>query len=97
MTQLPSPHRRHFWSYNGRFEPAAGADRYISPYADAIVHLGLDDPGPALALQEPAANERFPWTIRYNVDSLLEALRPDPAVQGAVAADWNSRRAPLAS
>ena len=45
-------------------------------------------------IAEPAADERFPWTIRYNVDSLLDALRPDHAVQGAVAADWNSRRAP---
>jgi hypothetical protein len=66
---------------------SGGRDRKISPYADALVHLGLDDPGQAVALLEPAADERFSGTIRYNVDSLLDALRPDPAVQGAVAAD----------
>jgi DNA-binding winged helix-turn-helix (wHTH) protein/TolB-like protein/TolA-binding protein len=53
-------------------------ERYVSPYAAAVVYLGLGDSGQALVLLERAADERFPWAMQYNVDPLLDTLRADP-------------------
>lgn len=51
---------------------------YRSPYASALVHLGLDQRDQALDLLQRAADERFPWAIHYNVNPQLDALRGDP-------------------
>ena len=51
---------------------------YRSPYASALVHLGLDERDQALELLQRAADERFPWAIHYSVNPQLDALRADP-------------------
>ena len=51
---------------------------YRSPYASALVHLGLDERDQALNLLQRAADERFPWAIHYGVNPHLDALRADP-------------------
>ena len=55
-----------------------GGGEYRSPYASALVHLGLDERDQALELLQRAADERFPWAIHYSVDPQLDALRADP-------------------
>jgi tetratricopeptide (TPR) repeat protein len=51
--------------------------RYVPPYAEAVVRLGLGDRAQALTMLERAMDERYPWTVHFNIDPMLDQLRSD--------------------
>jgi eukaryotic-like serine/threonine-protein kinase len=51
--------------------------RYVPPYAEAVVWLGLRDREHALTLLERAVEERYPWSVHFNIDPMLDQLRSD--------------------
>jgi TolB-like protein/tetratricopeptide (TPR) repeat protein len=52
--------------------------RYVPPYNESLVRIGLGQHPEAITLLERAVEERYPWAIHFNVDPLLDPLRPDP-------------------
>ena len=53
----------------------ASAQRYVSPYFLALVHVGLNDDSRALAALEAAAEERHPYLTFLNVEPVFARLR----------------------
>jgi TolB-like protein/Flp pilus assembly protein TadD len=53
-------------------------ERYVSPYSEALIRIGLGEKAQAIALLERAADERYPWAIHFNIDPLLDPVRDDP-------------------
>jgi tetratricopeptide (TPR) repeat protein len=51
--------------------------RYVPAYAEAVVRLGLGDREHALTMLERAVEERYPWSVHFNVDPMLDELRSD--------------------
>jgi TolB-like protein/Tfp pilus assembly protein PilF len=51
--------------------------RYVPPYAEAVVRLGLRDRAQALTMLEHAVDERYPWSVHFNIDPMLDELRSD--------------------
>ncbi len=60
------------------------AQRYVSPYIRAWVHVGLDDKEQALAELEKAAAENSIWLVWLNVDMQFAALRGEPRFQSLI-------------
>jgi tetratricopeptide (TPR) repeat protein len=56
---------------------AWSAERYISPYCLARIHIGLRDYERAFAELEHAVNERACWMIFLRIDPFLDELRSD--------------------
>jgi eukaryotic-like serine/threonine-protein kinase len=52
--------------------------RHVPTYNESLVRIGLREHEEAITLLGRAADERFPWTIHFNVDPLLDPLRQDP-------------------
>jgi serine/threonine-protein kinase len=48
---------------------------YISPYHEALIHLGLGDKEKAIDLLGRAADQHYPWVIHYNVEPVLDSLQ----------------------
>lgn len=57
---------------------ALSRQRYVSPMARAIAHVGLGEHDVALALVEEAVARFDPWAAYIGVDPFLDALRDDP-------------------
>ncbi|MDX1547186.1 MAG: tetratricopeptide repeat protein, partial [Rhodothermales bacterium] len=57
---------------------AMAAERFVSPYAVALIHAALGDAAAALALLEQALALHDPYLIYLPVDPRLDALRGDP-------------------
>jgi len=55
-----------------------GAERYVSPFSSAVVHIGLGDTDKALADLERAYQERSDTMAILKAYPLLEPLRSDP-------------------
>ena len=76
------------------------AQRYVSPYHRAIVHLHLDERDAALALLAESVAAGDPWIVWLGVEPQFDPLRADPRFiellerTGNPAA--NGRRVPLA-
>ncbi len=56
-------------------------ERYVSPYAFAIVYVGLGDKDRAFAYLEKAFEERSSAATYLKIDIALDPLRPDPRFQ----------------
>jgi len=52
--------------------------RYVSPYAIAIVHIGLGNKDQAFRWLEKACEEHSTTMAWFRVDVILDRLRPDP-------------------
>ena len=52
--------------------------RYVSPYAVALVHIGLRDKEKALEWLQRAVTERSQWVTTLKVDPVFDELRSDP-------------------
>jgi len=52
--------------------------RYVSPYNEALVRLGLGQKQEAITLLEQAADQHYPWAIHYSVEPVLDSLRSEP-------------------
>ena len=57
---------------------ALARQRYVSPMARAIAHVGLGEHDVAVALVEEAVARFDPWAAYIGVDPFLDALRDDP-------------------
>lgn len=53
-------------------------ERYVSPMARAIAHVGLGERDAALSFVEEAVSRRDPWTVHIAVDPFMDDLRADP-------------------
>jgi serine/threonine-protein kinase len=58
---------------------AMRAERYVSAYDLAVIHVGLGQPDDALALLRQGVEERTHWMALLRVDPRLDLLRPTPA------------------
>jgi hypothetical protein len=54
------------------------AQKYVSPYDVAMVHVGLEEIDEAFALLLKALEQRSLWLVYLNVEPQLDALRSDP-------------------
>jgi TolB-like protein/DNA-binding winged helix-turn-helix (wHTH) protein/Tfp pilus assembly protein PilF len=54
------------------------SDRYVSPYAFALVHTGLGDRDQALAWLDKAYDERSDYMPYLGLEPMLDSLRSDP-------------------
>jgi truncated hemoglobin YjbI len=61
-------------------------DRYISPMARAMAHLGLGDADAAIACVEDALRRFDPWAAYVPVDPMLDELRLHPKFRDAASA-----------
>lgn len=52
-------------------------ERYVSPMARAIAHVGLGERDAALSFLEEAVSRRDPWTAHIAVDPFMDDLRGD--------------------
>ena len=52
--------------------------QYISPYHQALVHIGLGEKDKAIDLLEQAVDQHYPWAIHYSVEPVLDSLRNEP-------------------
>ncbi len=57
---------------------------YVSPVSLALVHLGLDEPGPALEWLERAYDARAFWLTHVVLDQRYDRVRSDPRFQDLV-------------
>lgn len=54
------------------------ADRYVSPYDLALVHIGLGDDAKALTLLKNAMDQRLPMLARLRVHPIFDRFRSNP-------------------
>jgi tetratricopeptide (TPR) repeat protein len=62
------------------------AERYVSAYDLAVIHVGLGETEAALALLQRGLEERTHWMALLGVDPRLDPLRPNPVFQGLLGA-----------
>ena len=62
------------------------AERYVSAYDLAVIHVGLGETDPALALLQGGLEERTHWMALVGVDPRLDPLGPNPVFQGMLKA-----------
>jgi len=55
--------------------------RFVTPYCQALVYLGLGENRQAIDWLEKAYQERSPWVDWLKVETLFDPLRPDPRFQ----------------
>jgi adenylate cyclase len=55
-----------------------GRQRYVSPYGEALIRIGLGDTDRAIALLEQAVDEHHPWAVHFNIDPALDPVRHQP-------------------
>lgn len=55
--------------------------RYVSPFDQAMIQIGLAQHGPALDLFWQAAEDRSVWLAMLNIDPLFDELREQPRFQ----------------
>ena len=53
-------------------------EKYLSPYAEALVRIGLGEKTEALTLLERVVDEHHPWVIHFNIEPSLDPLRDEP-------------------
>jgi tetratricopeptide (TPR) repeat protein len=58
-----------------------GAHRFVSPYCQALIYLGLGEKSRAIDWLEKAYDERSPWLDWLKVESAFDPLRSDPRFQ----------------
>ena len=68
-----------------RFLEARSKERYVPPYAFALVHAGLDDTGAVFAWLDKAYAERDVHLIFLTVDPKWDPYRADPRFQALLA------------
>jgi serine/threonine-protein kinase len=57
---------------------AIAAQKYVSPYFMALVHIGLKDDDRALAFLDAAFEERHPYLALLNVEPVFDRVRSHP-------------------
>jgi len=57
------------------------AHRFVSPYCQALIYLGLGENSQAIDWLEKAYDERSPWLDWLKVESAFDPLRSDPRFQ----------------
>jgi adenylate cyclase len=55
--------------------------RFVSPYCQALIYLGLGENSQAIDWLDKAYDERSPWLDWLKVESAFDPLRPDPRFQ----------------
>jgi serine/threonine-protein kinase len=55
--------------------------RFVSPYCQALIYLGLGENSQAIDWLEKAYEERSPWLDWLKVERIFDPLRSDPRFQ----------------